>query len=92
MDEHAQGLFGQIINKLFLLLDYLSDNLGQEHVLPLLSVFLTIGFIVAVGYLLAYLVRLEEENIQKTQSKVNNNNNNNNNNGTYTQVLKSVQN
>lgn len=49
--------------------------MGREHVLPVLSVFGTIGFIVAIGYLLAYLVRIEEEDIQKKQSTKNNNNN-----------------
>lgn len=63
------------MNKILLLIDYFYDNLGREHVLPVVSVFGTIGFIVAVGYLLAYLVRLEEENIQKKQNQKNNNNN-----------------
>lgn len=58
-----------------MLLEYFGDNLGREHVLPVLSVFGTIGFIVAIGYLLAYLVRIEEEDIQKKQSTKNNNNN-----------------
>lgn len=60
---------------MLLLLEYFGDNLGREHVLPVLSVFGTIGFIVAIGYLLAYLVRIEEEDIQKKQSTKNNNNN-----------------
>lgn len=75
MDEHAQSIFVQIFNKVFVLLEYFGDNLGREHVLPVLSVFGTIGFIVAIGYLLAYLVRIEEEDIQKKQSTKNNNNN-----------------
>lgn len=75
LDEHAQSIFVQIFNKLLLLLEYFGDNLGREHVLPVLSVFGTIGFIVAIGYLLAYLVRIEEEDIQKKQSTKNNNNN-----------------
>lgn len=62
---------------MLLLLEYFGDNLGREHVLPVLSVFGTIGFIVAIGYLLAYLVRIEEEDIQKKQSTKNNNNNGN---------------
>lgn len=77
LDEHAQSIFVQIFNKMLLLLEYFGDNLGREHVLPVLSVFGTIGFIVAIGYLLAYLVRIEEEDIQKKQSTKNNNNNGN---------------
>lgn len=75
LDEHAQSIFVQILNKMFFLLEYFGDNVGREHVLPVLSVFGTIGFIVAIGYLLAYLVRMEEEDIQKRQSTKNNNNN-----------------
>lgn len=75
MDEHAQSIFVQIINKMFLLFEYFAENFGREHILPVLSVFGTIGFIVAIGYLLAYLVRIEEEDIQKKQSTKNLNNN-----------------
>lgn len=75
LDEHAQSVFVQIINKMFLIVDYFGDNLNREHVLPVLSVFATIGFIVAVGYILAYLVRIEEEDLQKQQSIKNINNN-----------------
>lgn len=66
----------RIINKICLLFEFFADNLGREHVLPALSVFGTIGFIVAIGYLLAYLVRMEEEVIQKKQATNSNNNNN----------------
>lgn len=76
LDEHAQSIFVQIINKVFMLIEYFGDNLGREHVLPVLSVFGTIGFIVAIGYLLAYLVRIEEEDIQKKKESTKNNNNN----------------
>lgn len=75
LDEHAQSILVQIVNKAFVLLEYFGDNLGREHVLPVLSVFGTIGFIIAVGYLLAYLVRIEEEDLQKKQTTKNNNNN-----------------
>lgn len=60
---------------MFLIFDYLSDNIGEEHILPVLSVIATVVFIVGVGYLMAYLVRIEEENVQKRQYKGNNNNN-----------------
>lgn len=75
MDEHAQGLIAKILNKILLTFEYMGENVGEEHVLPILSVFGTVVFIVGVGYLMAYLVRIEEENVQKTQMKGNNNNN-----------------
>ena len=54
-------------------MDYLTDNIGQEHVLPALSVLGTIVFMFAVGYLMVYLVRIEEDNLTK-KGKLDNNN------------------
>ncbi|XP_055585814.1 dnaJ homolog subfamily C member 16 isoform X2 [Uranotaenia lowii] len=69
LDEHAQGLVIRILNKVLMAFEYMTENLGQEHILPALSVVGTIAFILAIGYLMAYLVRVEEENIQKSQNK-----------------------
>lgn len=69
LDEHAQGLVIRILNKVLLAFEYMTENLGQEHILPALSVVGTIAFILGAGYLMSYLVRVEEENIQKKQSK-----------------------
>lgn len=69
LDEHAQGLVVRILNKFLLAFEYMTENLGQEHILPALSVVGTIAFILGAGYLMSYLVRIEEENIQKKQSK-----------------------
>lgn len=59
----------RILNKVLLAFEYMTENLGQEHILPALSVVGTVAFILAAGYLLSYLVKVEEENIQKKQSK-----------------------
>lgn len=86
MDEHAQNTIVQFINKFFLLVEYFGDNISREHVLPALSIIGTIVFIVVVGYFLTWLVRMEEEDIQKKQSLQNNNNNNNGMNNLITVV------
>lgn len=75
LDEHAQGIVLQILSKIFNYLEHAIENVGQQHLLALLSVVCTIAFIVGIGYLLAYLVRIEEEDIQKKKEKGNNNNN-----------------
>lgn len=75
LDEHAQGMVLQIINKVLLTFEYFSDNLSEEYVLPVLSVIGTVVFIVGVGLLMSYLVRVEEENVQKRKNKANANNN-----------------
>ncbi|XP_055676696.1 dnaJ homolog subfamily C member 16 [Lutzomyia longipalpis] len=90
LDEHAQGLVSRIFNKIFLTMEYLADNLGREHILPAISVLGTVGFILGVGYLMAYLVRQEEENIKKQQksNSVNNNNGNAKSQSTYVPELR----
>lgn len=65
LDEHAQGLIFRIVTKLLTTLEYFIDNLGREHIWPALSVVATVLFILGVGYLMSYLVRMEEETIQK---------------------------
>lgn len=74
MDEHAQSLLTRIVNKCYITIDYLFDNIGHEHLLPALSVVGTIAFILGVGYLMAHLVRMEEENVQKKNNGMDNNN------------------
>lgn len=65
LDEHAQGTFSRIITKVLIAVEYLGDNLGEEHLWPAISVVATVAFILGVGYLMSYLVRLEEEAIKK---------------------------
>lgn len=46
-------------------IDYLYDSLGKEHIFPVVSVIGTVLFILGVGYLMNYLVKIEEENVRK---------------------------
>lgn len=78
LDEHAQGIFVQIVNKIMYLVEYFYEILGKEHFLPMISFFGSIGLIVAVGFLLTYLARIEEEDVQKKRSQKTHNNNNSN--------------
>lgn len=55
-DEHARGLIGRILRRLVLMGEVLRDHLTRYEVLPALSVALSFGFIVLVGYLMSYLV------------------------------------
>lgn len=75
LDEHAQSFIVRIITRIFNFVEHLIDNVGEQHLMALISICATIVFIVAIGYLLAHLVRLEEEDIQKKQANGNNNNN-----------------
>lgn len=66
-----------MFTKAVTLLNGLYDGMSKDQILPALSILGTIVFIIAVGYLMAYLVRLEEESIKKQQKGKNGNNNNN---------------
>lgn len=75
LDEHAQGLLFRIVTKLYTSLEYFVDNLGSEHIWPALSVVATILFILGVGYLMSYLVRMEEDTVKRNENKDQLNNN-----------------
>lgn len=59
----------RMLNRIILALEYISDNLGHEHILPAISVLGTVTFILIIGYLMSYLLHLEEEDIQLNKSK-----------------------
>ncbi|XP_055949494.1 dnaJ homolog subfamily C member 16-like [Argiope bruennichi] len=64
-DEHALGLFSRVLNRMILMGDVIWDNLTRQEILPAISVVLSIGFIILVGYIMSYLVQLEEQSIQQ---------------------------
>lgn len=64
-DEHAQSLINRWLSKVEYISEYLIDNLEKEHVLALLSLLGTIIFMFAVGYVMVYFVRVEEENLKR---------------------------
>lgn len=72
-DEHAQGTVDKLIGRALLAVDYISDNLTKEQILPLISVLATLMLIGAAGYGMSYLVKLEEASVQagRTQCKDN---------------------
>lgn len=46
------------------IIDYLSDQVENEHLLAAVSLMGTIGLMLAIGYLLMYFVRMEEDNLR----------------------------
>jgi hypothetical protein len=46
--------------------EILRDNITKDELIPAASLVLTLGVIVAGGYVMSYLVKIEEENVQKT--------------------------
>ncbi|XP_031828504.1 dnaJ homolog subfamily C member 16 l(3)80Fg isoform X1 [Nomia melanderi] len=68
-DEHAQGTVDKLIGKALLAVDYISDSLTKEQILPLVSVIATLMLIGAAGYGMSYLVKLEEANVQAERAQ-----------------------
>lgn len=73
LDEHAQGILSKWIARLLYLVDYLSDNIEDEHLFAALSLLGTIAFMFGIGYVMMYFVRAEEETL-KAQGQLNENN------------------
>nr|SVE76936.1 EOG090X049L [Daphnia lumholtzi]SVE77533.1 EOG090X049L [Daphnia lumholtzi] len=65
VDEYAQGIFGRITARLVTTAEVLRDHFTRQELLAVGSVVGTVLFIAAVGYVMTYLVRLEEETIKK---------------------------
>ena len=56
VDEHAHPLLRRIASRMYHLWEHVLDRLSREEVVPAVSVVATIVFLIAGGYLMAYLV------------------------------------
>lgn len=75
VDEHARGVVCRMYTKVFQFVERTYDGMTRDQILALFSILGTILFILAIGYFMAYLVRIEEESIRKQKAKTSNNNN-----------------
>ncbi|XP_030379911.1 dnaJ homolog subfamily C member 16 isoform X2 [Scaptodrosophila lebanonensis] len=71
-DEHAQGIWSKWIARLFNIVEYLSDNVEEEHILAALSLLGTISLMFGIGYVMMYFVQEEEESL-KAKGHINEN-------------------
>jgi len=65
VDEHATTVFARIAAKMIELSEVLRDNITKDELIPAASLVLTVAVIIAGGYVMSYLVKIEEENVQK---------------------------
>ncbi|CAG7836807.1 unnamed protein product [Allacma fusca] len=70
-DEHSQGFLTKLFKKINLTMTFLKSHLTKDNVVQTTSLIATILFIVAGGFIMAYLVRLEEESILAKANNVN---------------------
>lgn len=65
VDEHASTIFARIASKMIEMSEVLRDNITKDELIPAASLVLTVAVIIAGGYVMSYLVKIEEENVQK---------------------------
>ena len=65
-DEHAQSLFVRIANRMIEMVETLRESVTKDELLPAVSLVVTVVFIIAGGYVMNYLVKMEEESVQRT--------------------------
>jgi len=65
IDEHATTLFVRVVNRLFEALETIRENVTKDELLPALSLVATVGFVIIGGYVMHYLVKMEEESVRK---------------------------
>ena len=65
IDEQAHGFIGKIVKRILVMTDGMTENISQKEILPVVSVGLSLGFILLIGYIMQYLVKMEEESIQE---------------------------
>ena len=58
-------MFSRMANRMIEISEILRDNITLDELLPAVSLVATVGVIIAGGYLMSYLVKLEEEKVQK---------------------------
>jgi len=62
---YVQVTSARIANRMIELSEVLRDNITKDELIPAASLVLTVAVIIAGGYVMSYLVKIEEENVQK---------------------------
>ncbi|XP_068629703.1 dnaJ homolog subfamily C member 16 [Battus philenor] len=69
LDEAARGAAWRAVVKLCEWAERAAHALRTHHALSVLSVLATVALVVAFGYFMAYLIRIEEESVQKRKEE-----------------------
>ncbi|UXI19083.1 insulin gene enhancer protein isl-1-like [Sarcoptes scabiei] len=69
-DEDSKSLLTRIVKRLLLVTENFSDNISRTNPTPILSIAFSILFIIFIGYVMTYLMKIEEESIQEKYRKL----------------------
>ena len=64
-DEHATSVFVRIANRMLEIIEVLRESVTKDELLPAFSLVVTVCFILVGGYVMNYLVKMEEESVRK---------------------------
>ena len=64
-DEHTTSIFVKIASKIFEAVEIIHESITLDEILPSLSLVVTVVFILVGGYVMSYLVKMEEESVRK---------------------------
>jgi hypothetical protein len=65
VDEHAQSLFVRFASRMIEVVEFLRESVRKDDLMPAVSIVVTIGLIVIGGYIMNFLVKREEESVQR---------------------------
>lgn len=65
LDEHTISIFVKIATKVFEFVEAIHESITLDEILPSLSLVVTVVFILVGGYVMSYLVKMEEESVRK---------------------------
>ncbi len=64
-DEHATSMFVAVSSKMIEVVEAIRENISVDEILPSVSLVATVIFILIGGYIMSYLVKMEEESVQR---------------------------
>ena len=64
-NERINNFLIQIANKMIEMVELIRENITKDEILPAVSLVVTVGFIMVGGYVMSYLVKMEEESVQR---------------------------
>ena len=64
-DEHTTSIFVKVASKIFEAVEIIHESITLDEILPSLSLVVTVVFILVGGYVMSYLVKMEEESVRK---------------------------
>ncbi len=64
-DEHAVSVFVRFAGRMIEVAEFVRESVAYDDVVTAVSIVVTVGLVAAGGYVMRYLVKMEEESVQR---------------------------